>query len=199
MIAVMLMTADQCVEEWFQPSGEKLKEDQKRFIKEELFSMTLMATVQRAGVYDNKKGIPEKDRKKFQQSLKQWLEEKAALYTGQVTEKAHFQNICQLSRDLTKEHSRLLAGGKFRIGTAQKALNLYLKYLWCLGKIRMPPHCPFDAQIIKKIPKSPCQSWTKLKDEEEYLKLVAAANDTANPLSLAVWELREYNSPDPGA
>jgi hypothetical protein len=93
----------------------------------------------------------------------------------------------------------LLAGGKFRIGTAQKALNLYLKYLWCLGKIRMPPHCPFDAQIIKKIPKSPCQSWTKLKDEEEYLKLVAAANDTANPLSLAVWELREYNSPDPGA
>lgn len=40
----------------------------------------------------------------------------------------------------------------FRIGSAQKALNLYRKYLWCLGYIPFPPHCPFDATIIDQLP-----------------------------------------------
>jgi hypothetical protein len=42
----------------------------------------------------------------------------------------------------------------FRVGTAQKALNLYLKYLWCLGEIKTPPHCPFDRGIIQMLPVS---------------------------------------------
>ncbi len=52
---------------------------------------------------------------------------------------------------MTTEFKDILFGNGFRVGIAQKALNLYLKYLWCLGKITEPPHCPFDSIIISEI------------------------------------------------
>ena len=42
------------------------------------------------------------------------------------------RNIVALSEGLSEDHADILAGKRFRVGTAQKALNLYLKYLWCL-------------------------------------------------------------------
>ena len=45
---------------------------QDQFLKDELFSLTLMATVQRAGVYSPR--TPEKERKKFQARLRAELD-----------------------------------------------------------------------------------------------------------------------------
>jgi hypothetical protein len=47
-----------------------------------------------------------------------------------------------------------------RIGLAQKALNLYLKYLWCLGEIHEPPHCPLDSIVLGQVPGCKDVRWT---------------------------------------
>jgi hypothetical protein len=157
-----------------------------------LFSRTLMAATQRAKVYAP--GTPTKERKAFQDTLRSLLEQIAQTYGEKVSEKTHIQNILELSRSLTSGHAHVLRGRRFRIGPAQKALNLYLKYLWCLGEIAPPPHCPFDSQIIAKLPTYTGPSWTELDSEEEYRSLVKAAKAKAQGTSLAVWELTSYKS-----
>jgi len=166
---------------------------QEQFLKDELFSLTLMATVQRAHVYSAQCG--EKQRKKFQARLRSELEKTSEAYADHVTEEAHIRSIVDLSNRLTSAHANALNNKRFRIGTAQKTLNLYLKYLWCLGKIPPPPHCPFDFQIIKKLRHHYTgPSWTILDCEQDYRELVEAAKVEAGGSSLAVWELQTYNN-----
>ena len=156
-----------------------------------------MATVQRARVYRPK--APERTRRTFQGALRSKLEEVARLYEKEVEEETHIGNIVELSRSLTRAHKDILNSGRFRIGTAQKALNLYLKYLWCLGKIPRPPHCPFDFQIIAKLSEYKGPKWTALDLEKDYRNLVAAARAKARDVPLAVWELQTYNNAQPRA
>jgi hypothetical protein len=46
-----------------------------------------------------------------------------------VTKEDHIKNICMLANILTEKHYNILLNRRFRIGSAQKGLNLYLKYL----------------------------------------------------------------------
>ena len=98
-----------------------------------------------------------------------------------------------------------MVGGKFRIGTAQKALNLYLKYGWALGIIPEPPHCPIDSNVLAKIEKCPrsagCQicpnkTWTTICTTHEYLHFAQKAREAANAhgQSLARWELEVWKA-----
>ena len=166
--------------------------DQERFFRDELFSLTLMATVQRAGVYKAK--VPEHSRRAFQATLRSKLEQVARDYEHEVEEETHIQNIVEFSDSLTQRHKNILNGSRFRLGTAQKALNLYLKYLWCLGKIPRPPHCPFDFRIIAKLSTYKGPKWTDLDHEKDYRNLIAAAKSKAQGIPLAVWELQTYNN-----
>src|SRR5437899_9346391 len=168
---------------------------QEQFLKDEFFSLTLMATVQRADVYIA--GATERERKAFQAALRSRLEELATGYCDEVPEETHIQNIVGLSNFLSSNHANVLQDGRFRIGPAQKALNLYLKYLWCIGKIPMPPHCPFDFLVISKLPDYSGPSWTALDSEEKYRDLVKAAKAKAQDVPLAAWELRTYNNAQP--
>ena len=173
----------------------------KQFLHDELFSLTLMATVQRGKIYG--KNTSKIDRKAFQQDLQRRLEEIAAEYTTTKTGEEHEKNISLLATKLTNAHSAVLRDNRFRIGSAQKALNLFLKYLWCLGEIRQPPHCPFDARIInrfkRKLPTDVPRNWTELVHIDHYKKYVEAALAGVNldplkkNLSLAEWELEIYN------
>lgn len=170
---------------------------QERFLKDELFSLTLMATVQRGGVY--RPGTTERERKAFQSALRTRLEQTAQGYVSKVSEETHIENILALSTQLSAAHPEVLQGHRFRIGTAQKALNLYLKYLWCIGKIPEPPHCPFDFQIIARLPMYQGPSWTVLDSADDYRNLVEAAKLMARGSSLAAWELETYNNAQPVA
>ena len=164
-----------------------------RFLYSEFFTMTLMATVQRGKVY--KPGLSEIERKPLQLTLQQQLTRISERYKRAVTEEEHEENIKNLAKDISSAHSNILSEGRFRIGSAQKALNLFLKYLWCIGAIVEPPHCPFDFQIIQKLPKELRGiSWTQIDNIGTYRELVAAAKVCAAPLSLAEWELRTYTT-----
>ena len=135
----------------------------------------------------------------FQSALRSTLAEIATQYEEEVEEEKHIQNICDLSNRLTSGQKEVLNNGQFRIGTAQKALNLYLKYLWCLGKNPLPPHCPFDYQIIAKLSNYQGPKWTDLEQVQDYRRLVAAAKEKAQGVPLALWELRTYSSAQPRA
>ncbi len=163
---------------------QHMDEHQERFLRDEFFSLTLMATVQRANVYVAGGDAAEKGN--FQQALRSSLERLEAFYCETVSEEDHIRNILALSDGLSTDHANVLAGKRFRIGTAQKALNLYLKYLWCLGKVSAPPHCPFDFRVISKLPECRGMSWTALDDPTQYRKLVTAARARAGNMSLAV-------------
>lgn len=180
-----------------QADGEVLKSDaQKAFLRDEFLSLTLQGALGLRGSKIYKEDVGEKDKECFRQSLREWLLKRESAYGSrvQVQESEHEKNIKQLADELTKKHANILANGCFRLGIAQKALNLYLKYLWCMDRILVePPHCPFDSRIIKELPNCNLK-WTTLETMADYKWLVAAAREKAGGYSLAVWELLIFNS-----
>jgi hypothetical protein len=163
------------------------------FLRTQLFAMTLGATVQRNKVYIS--SIPDAGRAEFRSALRAALESCTDKYLTPLSDAAHEEIICSIASSLSVSHGHILESGRFRIGTAQKALNLWLKFLWCANQLPIqPPHCPFDRIIIQLLPVAVRNyTWTTLDSISEYQALVAAARQVAGPLSLAQWELRAYN------
>ena len=164
------------------------------FLISEFFSMTLAATAQRSNMYLPK--LTEAQRKKFHGSLRELLVDLSKRYKNIVSDDVHIANIQHLAQTLSAKHPTLLTGGEMKFGHAQMAMNLFLKYQWCVGLAEMPPHCPIDSIILKKIPKYTQVRWTQLVDPALYKSIIAAAKQQADRknLSLAVWELQEYNA-----
>jgi hypothetical protein len=170
-----------------------MNEEQRKVLIDEFFNLTLRATVQRARVYSE--GAAEPDKRGFRESLKKELQRLASAYKSPVPEDQHERNIDELAETLSTGHERVLAKGRFRIGCAQKALNLYLKYLWCFGEIETPPQCPFDSRIIGQLPGFEDVKFTELDDPNEYRLLVEAAKEKKGAqTSLADWELHTFDN-----
>lgn len=150
-----------------------MNRDQEEFLRDEFFSLTLMATAQRAKIYTPDARDAEKG--KFQAGLRDQLQRLEPMYRQAVTEDDHITNILTLADRISTDHGGVLLAARFRIGPAQKALNLYLKYLWCVGILPPPPHCPFDYQVIAKLRGCREIKWTGLDTADAYRKLVAAA------------------------
>ena len=108
-------------------------------------------------------------------------------YKKTVSENAHIQVIESIAHSLSKNHGRVLRRGKMRIGTSQKALNLYLKYLWCLGEISCPLHCPLDSIVLRAAGIS--GSWTQLDSVAKYKEWIARCKNKAASEPLSHWEL----------
>jgi len=172
---------------------EKL--ETRNFMREEVFTMTLMAVTQHGRIYAPQPTQRERD--EFRSALHKYLDGMAKVYSMPVAEEAHVHYIVSLKEQLSASCKRLHDERGFRIGSAQKALNLFLKYLWCLGEIPEPPHCPFDRRIIEglELPVGVCQNWADCDHVEHYERWVAAAREEAKKesLSLAQWELCTYN------
>ena len=163
---------------------------QQRFLQTQVHAMVLQATVQRALIYSP--SADSADRRSFRQSLRAALEAVGDDYRSPVEDEDHVAHIVTLADDISRQHSTALRDGRFRIGPAQKALNLYLKYQWCLGNIVMPPHCPFDALVIGALPSAERRTWTQLDDAVTYRRLVRVARSVGGHQSLAEWELALY-------
>lgn len=169
----------------------KMTTEQQAFIDAQIFSMTLMATVQR-NRHLYRETATDGDKQTFRRELRKELERIIERYVVNIPEPQHFANIEGLANHISATSRSALENGRFKIGPAQKALNLYLKYMWCIGQIRTPPHCPFDAIVLSAIG---CDGdrWTKVDDIEKYKSWVSVAKEKANGSSLAEWELQEFN------
>ncbi len=170
----------------------KMDDNQKKFLRNEFLTMSVNGALGRSGTY--LKSAPDSARENFKSALRTKVHELAKKYTFTVTEEEHVSNIIELSDRLTSRFSSCLINGRFRIGIAQKALNLYLKYLWCAGAILMPPHCPFDRKVIRYLrPECANLNWTSIDAIDDYERLVEAAKNKAEGKPLSQWELEIWN------
>jgi hypothetical protein len=165
--------------------------EKKIFIHNEIIISSIIASLQRSGSY--KKSELGKDHSDLREHLENELINIGKKYTSIIDEDSHNKEIIYLSDNLSSKYGHLLEKGRFRIGPSQKAINLYLKYLWCIGEILIPPHCPFDQRVILALPMNIKPAWTKIDDINDYKQLVESAKLAARGRPLAEWELTLYN------
>jgi hypothetical protein len=111
---------------------------------------------------------------------------------GAVPENKHTAFIAEVASNLSKKLSCYLYNSKFRIGVAQKLVNLHLKYLWTAGFCPEPPHCPIDGIIRDRAGLN--YNWTSSDSIEEYTQAIKALRRIASTkgLTLAQWELESF-------
>jgi hypothetical protein len=165
------------------------------FIISEFWILSWGASVQHARLFVS--GTMDSHRREFRKCIISFLCEKIIpdYETADVHEDQHISNIQLLSDEGNIIGEGLLGADGYKIGIAQKLLNLQLKYLWCLGAIREPPHCPIDRIMINKTSLKGQIAWTQITDMDTYRQVIAALKKAAEPtgLTLAQWELKNYN------
>jgi hypothetical protein len=164
-----------------------MKNHKDEFLRNEVLTFTAFRALERAETYLD--STPIETKVKLRDVLRKKLEKLGEGYSIPVPNETHLANIVDLSDELSAQFRGCLREGRFRIGIAQKALNLYLKYLWCLGQIPLPPHCPFDSRVISRLPACRGLNWIDIDDIKLYMQLVKVAKNTAGERSLAEWEL----------
>lgn len=168
---------------------------QQRFIQNEIWVVTAQAGLQRSKTYADH--ATDKEKEAFRNAMKDWLDDiiKQKYQEKPVKSDQHIENIQLFCNNITEGFNNILINNKFRIGSAQKIFNLYLKYRWCLGDVQEPPHCPFDGIVIAKLGRE-CEhiKWTEMDDIEVYKYLVECAMTQANGTSLANWEIELWEN-----
>jgi hypothetical protein len=152
--------------------------------EEQAIIWCITAALQRNKVYRNDEG--DEIRKRFRAKWADLIREESKAYCKPpqpISDESHCAAIKRISSELSAKFGEYLCGGRLRFGTSQKAFNLYLKYLWAMGKIEMPPHCPIDSVVLARI--GVTDSWTKSDSCEDYMRWV---NKIREQLTLTQWE-----------
>lgn len=165
----------------------------QQFIQDEVWTLVIGGAFQRANIY--KDAVSETDKKHFKNKLKGYVDNLAEAYkNNSITETIHIENIEAFS-DFTTSFKSILRLGKLNFGVSQKLVNLYLKYQWCLGNIKEPPHFPVDRIIQQKLKCNPIISWTKIEQQKEYILIINKAKQKLGKdhKTLAQLELALFN------
>lgn len=155
----------------------------------------LNAAVSRGRVYTANPVLHAKIR--FRDECKQRLTALGIRYYAWEWDLPRFcQEIQNFSNTISQSHKPVLANGRLRVGTAQKMISLYLKYLWLSGD---PSKKPIGAVLDRRIlqasgyPNPP--DWTELDDMTTYeaiqkeISKKAASDGFDSP---AVWEAEKW-------
>jgi hypothetical protein len=120
------------------------------------------------------------------------IEEAVKKYkTTGTSDEAHCCTIGNIADILSERFGKHLVYGRMRYGMSQKAFNLYLKFLWRLGYIPMPPHCPIDGIVLRSAKLE--GSWTKSDCPKEYINWIIALRAFAHPHPIGNWEYELWN------
>jgi len=168
---------------------------QERFLIDELCVLAWGASVQRANLYGSDISREHRDVDTFRTGVLAFIEQELlSKYVTAVTEDAHIANIESLVTFGNSLGRALLGPDGYKFGVAQKLLNLQLKYLWCLGHVVEPPHCPVDRIVLNKTALRGRLNWTEITSREQYQTAISAMKSVADAesLSLAQWELQVY-------
>lgn len=167
-----------------------------KYLVRELWILAWNASVQHAAIYTNGAWRNERERiDKFKHRIIDNVKENILpQYRVIVGEQKHCENIRDLINYANKIDPDLLGEKGYKYGVAQKVLNLALKYYWCLGQIKEPPHCPIDKIVIDKTPFKGNINWTQILTERKYLQVITAIRSLAEQenRSIAQWELHNY-------
>lgn len=131
------------------------------------------------------------DRQPFRIAFSDQLRNQLLRYRAPVGDEEHCAAIERVSDALSKDYGGILIGGRLRIGTTQKALNLLLKTMWCLEQDwPAPPHCPVDRIILEEA--GIYGNWTQLDSIGTYRHWISGIRYCAKGQgfeSVAEWEL----------
>jgi hypothetical protein len=174
-------------------------EEKKRFLSYELGLLSLKAALstrdRQYPIYD--KGTKVWQRTRAKNVLREWLVEIEGKYiNGIVTEAEHISFIAEVAEGVSNGLATYLHRGRFRVGVAQKLVNVHLKYLWSAGFCPEPPHCPIDGIIRDAAGIS--YLWTRSDSIEEYKKAIQELKtiSATKGLTLAQWELKTFRRRD---
>jgi hypothetical protein len=169
--------------------------EHERFVVRELWILAWSASVQRAKLYNPDVKTDGKAKARFQDAIVDYIEKDLILcYQRGCSEETHYNNIQLLICEANRIGDHILGPRGYKYGAAQKLLNLGLKYLWCLGHIQEPPHCPLDRIIIGKTRFKGKVNWTEITARSQYEPVINAIKALAfsEGITPAVWELRQY-------
>jgi hypothetical protein len=99
---------------------------------------------------------------------------------------------------MTKKHSQYLNNGKFRIGISQKIISLFLKFLYCNGKIKSLCICPIDGIVKEAIldkKKVELKNWTEITeigDLKEYVRILQSLSNSIIDWEVEVWNKKSH-------
>jgi hypothetical protein len=132
------------------------------------------------------------ERREFRSELAKLIREESRRYTQAVSDDQHYEPIRRISDTLSRRFGTILKDGRLRYGTSQKALNLYLKFLWRLGALQggVPPHCPVDRTVLDEVGVG--GSWTGSDSETEYVGWINEIKKHAKSRSVAEWEYQVW-------
>jgi hypothetical protein len=156
----------------------------KDFLITIFLSNTQGASFQRANVYA--KDATDQQKIPFKNDFLNRLKALENRYAVPVSDKDHCCIIQNFAKGLSDSHSSVLANGRLRIGVAQKAVNLFLKFLWSADLIPEPPHCPVDRIVLNELGID--MNWTQLDDIKEYQRIIVSIREVAGDMSLSKWE-----------
>ena len=173
--------------------------NKKSFINNEIWILTFAGGFQRAKIYTGV--IDEKQRSAYRQLLRNYIEELVAKhYQKNVSDAEHLEHINSIIA-FSNSQMEFKENVKMNFGIAQKLLNLYLKYLWCLGELKIvPPHFPVDRIIHEELNKTAkdtglkkfeIASWTQFDDEKHYLQIINFAKELTKIESYSHFNLAE--------
>ena len=170
-----------------------LHEDKVEFLRYEIGILTLKAALStRAGgapIYSD--ACREHQRAPIKRALRRELRELELGYSyGGISSNDHCEYIASLANRISQAYHDSLHERRFRFGIAQKLVNLHLKYLWSLGLVEEPPHCPLDG-VVRDLAKLN-YDWTTNDSQEDYMKAINRLVTLAHPRRLSVWELQEF-------
>lgn len=155
----------------------------KEFIHDVIFSNSIQGAFQHIKIFPNEWTDDQKI--KFRSKIRILLDEIVEDYSSEeIQSDEHLRNI-----------SKLVNKGGVNFGVAQKLLNLYLKYLWCLEEIKIPPHCPIDSRILSKVG-LPNIRWSKM-DKDTYKNVVSHVKEVSRKngfKNISDWELKVWNA-----
>jgi hypothetical protein len=95
-----------------------------------------------------RKGVSERKKKEFRAEWAKLIRQESQRYVQPaqpILDDQHCAAIRSISKRLSDNFADILRDGRLRFGTSQKALNLYLKYLWRLGNVEAPPTARLTA------------------------------------------------------
>lgn len=155
------------------------------FLQNEIWILTFAGGFQRTKIYTGT--INEEQRSDYRKLLRNYIEgivEES--YQKDVSEEehlVHIQSIVNYSDSLEEFQKN----AKMNFGVAQKLLNLYLKYLWCMEVLKFaPPHFPVDRIIQErlnekakeyKLKSLKIEPWTQFEDKNKYMAVIDFARE----------------------
>ena len=165
--------------------------NKQNFLRSEFWILSWNASVQRALKYRKKNEV---ERAAFREYIISYCNNRILpKYEKDQSESDHINNIVELYEHASSYPDQELLLKPYNLGVSQKLLNLQLKYLWCVGAVETPPHCPVDRIILNHTKLKNKMNWTQITTIADYMKAIDAIKEVAGDKEIALWELESYD------